>query len=259
MPAGTSGLARQHRAGQLRLRARFLQEFSSAWSVLNPRSLDTTGPIWLAMVLPLIVRFRNESASGGVAFYNAIRQTRTGQLVSPPVPRIDWSPADSAAQVSMRVLGPVQIKSLTHRHPDLPAEKLRTAHVSAAAGATRHVLDGARTATVAAAGEDELAVGFARYASGTACAFCKMLAGRGAVYKSERTAQFTSGGQRYHDGCVCLPVPVFSHTDPLPPGGDDYARLWAETTAGLTGKAARNAFRRAVEGHTDPTGAAAAR
>lgn len=259
MPTGTAQTIRQHRADQLRLRARFLQEFNAVWPVLNPRALDTTGPLWLELVLPLIARFRDESALSGVAFYDAVRRARTEQLVPPPVPRIDWAAADTAAAVSMRVLGPVQIKTFTHRRPDPPAAQLRTAQVTAAAGATRHVLDGARTATVAAAEDDDLAVGFARYASATACAFCKMLAARGAVYTSERTAQFTTGGHRYHDGCVCLPVPVFSETDPLPPGGEDYARLWAETTGGLTGKAARNAFRRAVEGRSDSTGAARAR
>ncbi|GAA4756129.1 hypothetical protein [Gordonia alkaliphila] len=44
-----------------------------------------------------------------------------------------------------------------------------------------------------------------RYASANACGFCRMLATRGAVYVTARTA---GEGNRYHDHCHCLAVVV---------------------------------------------------
>lgn len=43
-----------------------------------------------------------------------------------------------------------------------------------------------------------------RYASANACAFCAMLASRGAAYRSEASSGFDA-----HDHCGCFPVPVF--------------------------------------------------
>lgn len=51
---------------------------------------------------------------------------------------------------------------------------------------------------------DPDAVGYRRNASGGACRFCRMLAGRGAVYK-EASAHFAS-----HPGCHCTASPVFN-------------------------------------------------
>lgn len=50
---------------------------------------------------------------------------------------------------------------------------------------------------------DRQSVGYRRIASASACGFCKMLAGRGAVYKQE-SAYFAS-----HGNCQCTVVPVF--------------------------------------------------
>lgn len=106
-------------------------------------------------------------------------------------------------------------------------------------------------------------VRWARYASANACAFCRLLATRGPVYHSERSAKFVVGrekqmsraerrqraaarmagqpdpfrrveytgqargtralGEKYHDHCRCIPVPVRSSDDYEPP---DYVRQW---------------------------------
>src|SRR5699024_3287417 len=43
----------------------------------------------------------------------------------------------------------------------------------------------------------------ARVPEAGACAFCRMLASRGAVYGSAETAQSTKDGKRFHDHCRC--------------------------------------------------------
>ena len=54
---------------------------------------------------------------------------------------------------------------------------------------------------------DPAAVGWRRLASASACGFCKMLAGRGSVYKRD-TATFGA-----HDNCGCTAAPVFGKGD----------------------------------------------
>lgn len=56
---------------------------------------------------------------------------------------------------------------------------------------------------------DREAIGWSRNASyGTACKFCRMLAGRGALYRKEESARFAA-----HTNCQCTCVPVFRGGD----------------------------------------------
>lgn len=60
---------------------------------------------------------------------------------------------------------------------------------------------------------------FARVPVGKTCAWCLMLASRGAVYRSAASAG--DAGQ-YHGGhCDCQPVPSWDHGKDLPPSYDD--------------------------------------
>lgn len=252
-------LTERHRAAQLTVRALFLRELLTAWPLLDPMRLEQTAPAWIQLVMRLVSRYRQESAAESLSYYVRLRDELAPVPGLPPEPVVDWRAADAAAETSLRVLGPVGIKQRTGQGVD-PAAAARTALVDVSAASARHVLDGGRDSIRHAVDRDELAIGFARYASPTACAFCKMLASRGAVYESRGTALRTTTrsargeGERYHDGCACMAVPIFSGNDPLPPGSDEYARLWADATTGFSGKDALNAFRRAVEGGGAPTG-----
>jgi hypothetical protein len=56
-------------------------------------------------------------------------------------------------------------------------------------------------------------VAWMRVAEPGACRFCRMLATRGPVYRSQETAGQTSRGLRYHANCRCRIVPVSSATE----------------------------------------------
>lgn len=84
-------------------------------------------------------------------------------------------------------------------------------------------------------------VGYARYARADACAFCRILASRGAVYGSKAAAMYVGSatvrkhyangkdrgyrlkpgrvrgvqkaGEKYHDHCRCIVAPEFGHLD----------------------------------------------
>lgn len=68
---------------------------------------------------------------------------------------------------------------------------------------------------------------YARVPTGAeTCAFCLLLASRGAVYGSERAAELRRDGQRYHSDCDCAPTPIWPG-DTLP-GGYDPDALFAQ-------------------------------
>ncbi|CAM5738318.1 hypothetical protein SBADM41S_00454 [Streptomyces badius] len=69
--------------------------------------------------------------------------------------------------------------------------------------AQKLVTDQGRGTVQAAVQRDRMAVGYARAAALGACAFCRLLAARGMVFKQD-TADF-----RAHDGCNCGVIPVF--------------------------------------------------
>lgn len=86
---------------------------------------------------------------------------------------------------------------------------------------------------------------WARVTSGSSCYFCRMLASRGAVYRSDTSADFDA-----HGHCNCSIEPVFaSHYEPTAQTRSDQ-RLWADSTDGLHGQDAVNAFRRAIYAQT---------
>lgn len=78
--------------------------------------------------------------------------------------------------------------------------------------------------------------GWARVPTGAeTCAFCRMLASRGAVYRSRETA---GGGKRYHGRCDCTPTLVGRDGSGMPEGYnpdalyDQYEAARAEAESG---------------------------
>lgn len=76
-------------------------------------------------------------------------------------------------------------------------------------GVQRRIADHVRYTIAGSSVADPAARGWQRVTDGNACAFCSMLAGRGAVY-SEATADFAS-----HDDCGCSATPAW-RDEPVP-------------------------------------------
>jgi len=108
-----------------------------------------------------------------------------------------------------------------------PADRLR--------GTTeRHVYDASRTTVVYNADREN--VRYARQARPDACAFCRLLAQRDNLYRTEKSATMVVGlrgkprggrplGKQYHDNCHCVAVPVRPGTVYHPP---EYVDDWVE-------------------------------
>lgn len=186
----------------------------------------------------------------------------------------DPSPSqDAAARTSLIVTGPVHARQRlveAEQHADegrlddagylqeLDA-LMRDAGATAATAADREVLRGGRELLHDATAADPKAVGWARVTDGDPCAWCAMLASRGAVYRSREaaTTRRIREGElppvsytdlaRYHDQCHCTVLPVYTRTDWLPEQGRAFRELWDEATRDHTGRDAINAYRRAIE------------
>jgi hypothetical protein len=83
------------------------------------------------------------------------------------------------------------------------------------------------------------------------CAFCIMLASRGAVYKSKQTASRSWEGKKYHRRCDCVPIPIYSskefYASPEGQQADRAYKFWLATTGKYDGLGKLNAFRRALD------------
>jgi hypothetical protein len=119
---------------------------------------------------------------------------------------------------------------------------------SVARAVSRHAQQPARETVQETADEAGEEVGWARMLTGArSCAFCAMLASRGPIYRSDKTALYRGGGSAgtYHDGCDCIAVLVRKAT---PWEGETshqmLNQLWQDTGGKTSGTRARNAFRR---------------
>lgn len=163
-------------------------------------------------------------------------------------PRVSVTVVDPESRRSSRVS--VEVTEENRRDPEVVkviAEKVQ-------AVAERHARMPSREAFTDAveSGDDDDGpeIGWARVLTGAeSCGFCAMLASRGPVYKSKKSASDAGGvdGKAYHDNCDCEVVLVREDQDWV--GREEYEaleQLWASSTAGTNGKSALKAFTAAL-------------
>jgi len=222
--------AAEYRAAQAALGAALAVQVAQAWAVLLDTSrLRATIPVLAAAVAALVHRYGQVSALTAAGYYEAARLEAGVAGRFTPVPA---DPADLDA-----VLAAVKWATRDLWTPEPDAAPARAATVAAA---EKLVLDTGRDTITGAVMADRKARGWARVTEPGACYFCAMLASRGAVYRTEQTAQF-----RAHDHCHCHPEPVFTAYEPSAQVRE-WQALWVKSTAGHSGKAAIAAFRAAL-------------
>lgn len=175
----------------------------------SPR--DMTDKQWaefVRVVYILIVQARNGSAIDAGRQFQAEARKHGDDLVPVQMPYYDTRALDDALTRTVR-------EPLRNRDTTVQMVQRR-----AAAAVERHVIQAGRDTTVKLAVASE-AIGWARVLTGAEnCAFCVMLASRGPVYGSEKSAKFTADMKRYHDGCDCRVVAVYDRKSW--PGRDAY-------------------------------------
>ena len=234
-------LTEQHRQAQLAIRARFLRELTRLWPMISVDRLDETASLWINAVVDLILAYREQSAGRSLTYYDALRTAEFGEPLSHrALYETLGAPNLGAIRASLLITGPVHVKSLIGKGISAPrATMMALTEVSGAA--SRHVLNGGRQLLVDATEKDETTSHYARVTGADPCAFCAMLASRGAIYVSRATAIHTTArakagaGHQYHDRCVCTVEPSWDRDAPLPGRADEFAKLWTESTGDVSG------------------------
>lgn len=215
--------------------------------LIVPSRLQATVPDWIAAVRALTAEYGNASASAAADFYDAQRVAArvTGRFT---VPLLDPPPDDQVTN-SLRWA----TKDLWPRDPQDPAttaaqrlpieQRLEAAETKAEAVVQKLVADQGRGTVQGAVRRDPQAVAWARSAALGACAFCRMLVIRGAVFKQD-TVDF-----RAHDNCHCMTIPVFrGQRFHLSSHAAEWERLYRQYAAPHSGDQLRR-FRQALAEH----------
>jgi hypothetical protein len=182
----------------------------------------------LAELLALLRGGRSVSESLAMEFYRHLREIEDAEGAPPPRPGVPFPTGPVVG--SLWYTGPRMALAMAARGEKRIPERVG---VMVGRSAMRHTLNAGRETMRQAATEDPAAWGWARITDADPCKFCAMLATRGAVYKTSRTAGDETN--RYHDGCACSVVAVFNGPPARP-------RRSAE---------ARHASRRGADGLTD--------
>lgn len=226
------------------------------WPSLDLTDLRASLPAFKAAVARQVIAASQASASAAVLQYRRERVAAGVGGGFTPVPA-DPPTVEQIAQTVDWAVQPLwnsNVLAAATGQPEAPPTEtlpsadsaIADAKARLAAATEQQVLDAGRNTVVDNAQRDRKAKGWARIPEPGACSFCLMLATRGAVYRTEQTADFKS-----HDHCRCHVEPVFNAYEPSARVREAQA-LWASSTSGKSGNAARIAFRQAVEGRTAP-------
>lgn len=185
-----------------------------------------------AAVAALVDRFTPIATTEAAEFYRLIR-TRAGIPGSPTIHLGQTAPLEQVSTVMRWATQP-----LLDGQSDLEATQTKIV-----GAAEKLVADAARDTIIGTVQDDAKARGWARIPEADPCAFCALLSIRGAVYKSEQTADFKA-----HDHCRCHAEPVFGQYE-APARVRQWEADYYKATRGVYGmKNLQNAWRRHYEG-----------
>lgn len=239
--------ANRYRAAQIGLTRLLVRDVRGLRRLILPARLEASVPDWLAAMQAIVDQYARTSSSLAADFYDAQRE-QAGVSGVFTVPVADPPPTEQT-EASLRWA----TKDLWPRDPEDPKTtdaqrepietRLVQAEKKAEQVAQKLVTDTGRGTVREAVRQDRQATAWARSAALGACAFCKLLASRGAVYKRD-TADF-----RAHDGCHCGVVPVFKgQRFELSPHAREWERIYREFAAPHPGNQLR-LFRQALAEH----------
>lgn len=161
------------------------------WPLLDPRRLDETYDLWLAYASQTVAQARSSYSADAREYLSwlGISSTEAEAL------------SELRLAVSMHVTTVATIKRGVTEGLTLE-QAARLGLRRSFGSAERHSLDASRSVVARSSVADPAVVGWRRVGRG-GCDFCRMLIGRGAVYRAE-TVSFRS-----HDHCHCMAEPSF--------------------------------------------------
>lgn len=247
------------RAAQIGLTRLLLRDLMALRRLIREDRLQATVPAWIDAVTQVVARYSETSATLAADFYDGERGA-AGAPGSFTVPLADPPPdgqVDASLRWATKDLWPRDEADATVAQLEPFDVRLDAAMTKADAAAQKLVADGGRETLRQAVKQDRQAVGYARAAALGACAFCRLMASRGMVYKTAGTAgqdaneRFSGDASvaKFHNDCHCAIVPVFrGQRFELSPHAVEWDRLYREYAQGHPGDQLR-LFRRAIAEH----------
>lgn len=241
-------LSRLHRAELAAVAAVVEQQVRQLALTVDVRDVDGWWRRVAEELLTLVAALFAASRATGTRYLR-----RHGALEGATVDPVQALWSTQRAATSLRVSGPVEFKRHIGGGGDTAGAE-RAMATTLAGSAQRLALAGERdTVADTIASSDEI-VGWRRVTDADPCAWCAMLASRGAVYRTAGSAGGVVGrgggvrgaralGQSFHDHDQCTVEPLYER-ESEPADVVELEELWRQVTAGHSGKAAIREWRR---------------
>jgi hypothetical protein len=235
-------LTERHRLLQLALSAAALRDVLRLWGTVDPQDLGSTILPFVQASAIVARAGRKASAAAASRYYVDFRRLEgaAGQLVLtlPELPPVD------VVEGSLRGAALAGI-TRARRAGRTAEQSAENGFVKVAGQASSFVLGGGRQTLMGAIAADPEARGWQRVTDPSPCAFCRMIASRGVIFKGEDDADF-----RAHGHCGCSAEPAFEGSR-VRSENERFAAEWQEATQGLSGPEALNAYRRSLAAPKD--------
>jgi len=236
--------AEDHRTEQAALGSLIAGLVAHAWAVLlDPHDLKGSTPKLTAAVEAIVKHYGAASASHALRSYR-VQRLEAGVTGRPSIHMPSTPTHDEVARV---------VENAVHTLYGRVTPEVETKAQDALASEVEQlVLDHGRRATMDATQADSEAKGWARVTEPDACSFCRLLATRGAVYKTRASADFRAHTKK-SDGsggtCRCNVEPVFNVYEPTAQARQDLSDYRDLTEKfGKSGRDILVAWRQHVEG-----------
>lgn len=239
-----SPTASDHRAAQAAFVSLIADLIARAWDALfDPHDLKGSTPKLAAAVEAIVTHYGRASSAAALDFYRSERRA-TGVPGRPSLNLSPVAPTEDVRAAVERALHPL--------YGPVTPEAIQTAQNVLTSETEQMVLDQSRGTLVGAVEADREAKGWARVTEPGACSFCRLLATRGAIYKTETSGDFRAH-HKQSDGsggtCRCHVEPTFTEYEPTAQARQDLADYRDLTEKyGKSGRDILIAWRQHVEG-----------
>lgn len=250
------GAADRYRRAQRGLSRLLRRDVGRFWRLLNPAQ-PASFTDWLDVMEEVVTQFGDTSVRLAAEFYD--EQRMEAEVDEPfTVPMADPPQREQTETVLRWATHDVwELNTETELQRDPVDVRLDAAEHRTEAATQKLVADQGRETIREAVREDRQAVGYARAAALGACAFCRLMASRGMVYKTADSAGLDANDKfsgdasvaKFHDNCHCGIIPVFrGQRFELSAHAREWDRLYREYAAPFPGDQLRR-FRRAIAEH----------
>lgn len=196
----TAEQIRNYQAGNQSLVRLAERDLDSIWTPLQGASADEIKPILLEVMPDLVDAYGSTAALLAADFYDELRDVPITQERFNAI-MLDSVPIEQTEAMSRWAIGPL--------YSDTPDSLAALSLLKG--GMQRLIMQAGRETMFTSADRDPVKTQFMRVTTGSEnCAFCVLMASRGAIYTSEASA---GKMRRFHDSDDCQIIPVRNPED----------------------------------------------